>query len=198
VGASIVLIGLLSPALVIVGLAVLFTSGWPIVYRGLRTGRHGDTFRILKFRTMRVGAERLGGMTTALNDPRLTTLGAWLRRYKLDELPQLVNVLVGQMSLVGPRPEMPTYTARYENELRHILCAPPGITDFASIELFDLASVVGPTEADARYEDEVLSEKNRLRLKYVQGWTLRRDATILAQTASRLMSPSRSHQTRRR
>ena len=153
-----------------------------MLYGGLRTGRDGRPFFILKFRTMVVNAERMGGGTTALNDPRIFPFGRVLRRSKLDELPQLYNVLRGEMSLVGPRPELPAYTDRYTPEEKMILSVPPGITDYSSIQFSALDEIVGERDADQAFEQLVLPEKNRLRLEYVRTRSFWVDITILVRT----------------
>ena len=124
---------LLAPLSGFVALAILTTSSGPVFYRGTRSGKGGRAFEIVKFRTMRVGADRVGSSSTPDDDPRLTPIGDFLRGYKLDELPQLWNVLVGEMSLVGPRPQVPWAVERYTDEERILLTVRPGITDPASL-----------------------------------------------------------------
>ncbi len=180
---SAVLLLALSPALFLVALAVRLDSGGPIIYRGRRTGLNGQPFHVLKFRSMRPDAEARGGTTTGLNDVRVTRVGRALRRYKLDELPQLINVLKGDMSLVGPRPEVEEYTRLYDEEERAILSVRPGITDFASLHFIDLAATVGGEDADHAYRTRVLGRKNALRLRYVRERSFALDLSILAMTA---------------
>jgi lipopolysaccharide/colanic/teichoic acid biosynthesis glycosyltransferase len=177
------------PVLVATAVAVKLDSQGPVFYRGVRTGLGGRPFRIFKFRTMVVDAERRGGPSTAKGDSRVTRLGATLRRYKLDELPQLLNVLVGDMSFVGPRPEVPEYTAMYQGEERMILEVKPGITDLASIEFSDMDSTLGSEDPDAAYRQRVLPLKNALRVKYVKERSLLGDARILVRTLVRLSAP---------
>ncbi len=112
-------------------------------------------------------AEKLGGGTTALGDPRVTRVGKFLRRFKFDELPQSINIIKGEMSVVGPRPELTRYTDMYDEEEKKILSVLPGITDYSSIELFSLDEIVGKDNADQVFEEKVLKKKNALRLKYV-------------------------------
>ena len=126
---------ILSPLLLVIACAVRCDTRGPVFYRGVRTGLNGIPFRIIKFRTMVPDAESLGGKVTARDDARVTRVGRVLRRYKLDELPQLINVIKGDMSVVGPRPEVSEYTALYTDEEHVILSVRPGITDYASIEL---------------------------------------------------------------
>ncbi|MBP7561639.1 MAG: sugar transferase [Armatimonadetes bacterium] len=177
---------LLGPVLIALSVWVWLDAGWPVLYRGVRTGRHGVPFRIYKFRTMVPDAETRGGGTTGQNDPRVTRSGRFLRRHKLDELPQLLNVIRGDMSLVGPRPELLRYTTLYSAEEREILGVRPGITDPSSLEFIALDQVVGSDSPDATYERTVLPVKNRLRLEYVRTRTLWRDFGILAKTAWRV------------
>jgi lipopolysaccharide/colanic/teichoic acid biosynthesis glycosyltransferase len=179
---ALALLLVLSPFLLIISGGLLLTSPGSVFYRGLRTGRDGRPFFILKFRTMVVDAEHKGGGTTALNDPRIFPLGRVLRNTKLDELPQLFNVLRGEMSLVGPRPELPMYTDRYTPEEKMILSVPPGITDYSSIRFSALDEVVGERDADQAFEQLVLPEKNRLRLEYVRTRSFWVDITILVRT----------------
>ncbi|QDS99801.1 sugar transferase [Adhaeretor mobilis] len=182
----VVLLGLVvvAPVLIAIALLVKATSQGPVFYRGVRTGRHGKSFRIWKFRSMVADGEQRGGTTTGKNDPRITRVGSFLRKYKLDELPQLFNVLAGEMSFVGPRPEVPEYTEAYTSEEQRILSVRPGITDWSSIEFNDLQQHVGEDDPDRVFREQILSLKNELRLKYVdeQSWGI--DLAILAKTAT--------------
>jgi lipopolysaccharide/colanic/teichoic acid biosynthesis glycosyltransferase len=170
------------PVALVVALGVLISSPGPVFYLGTRSGLNGRPFRIFKFRTMVVDAERKGGGTTALNDRRIFPFGRLLRRYKLDELPQLINVLRGEMSLVGPRPELPIYTDQYSDEEREILSVRPGITDLSSLRFSSLDEIVGSDDADRVFEQRVLPEKNRLRLQYVRTQSFTRDMWIIVMT----------------
>jgi lipopolysaccharide/colanic/teichoic acid biosynthesis glycosyltransferase len=180
---SVVAIALLSPVFFAVAVLIRLTSPGPILYRGLRAGRNGRSFHILKFRTMVVDAEKKGGASTAVDDPRLTRFGRVLRRYKLDELPQFFNVLGGSMSLVGPRPQVFAYTDKYQGEERLILNMRPGITDLASLYFSDMDKVLGSGDVDARYAREIEPVKNVLRLRYVKEASLFLDLRILVETA---------------
>jgi lipopolysaccharide/colanic/teichoic acid biosynthesis glycosyltransferase len=132
-------------------------------------------------------AESLGGPSTADDDPRITRAGRWLRRYKLDELPQLINVLRGEMSLVGPRPEVPQYAALLAGEERAILSVRPGMTDWASIwDMDEGQALAGSADAERKYLEEIRPQKVRLQLKYVREQSLATDLQIIAQTAARL------------
>jgi lipopolysaccharide/colanic/teichoic acid biosynthesis glycosyltransferase len=174
---------LLSPVLILIAILVKSSSPGPILYRGLRAGKSGRSFRILKFRTMVVNAESLGGHSTAINDPRFTSTGRFLRRYKLDELPQFLNVFLGQMSLVGPRPQVLYYTDKYKDDEKLILSVRPGITDLASLYFSDMDVVLGSKDVDAKYETEIEPLKNKLRLRYVREASFWLDLRILIETA---------------
>jgi lipopolysaccharide/colanic/teichoic acid biosynthesis glycosyltransferase len=178
---------LLSPLMITIAVIIKLTSDGPVFYRGIRTGLDGKSFSMLKFRTMVVGAENLGGPSTGLHDVRITNVGRWLRRYKLDELPQLLNVMRGQMSIVGPRPEVPLYTKDYTGDELLILTVKPGITDFASIEFARLDEVLGHEEPDRIYEDEVKPRKNALRIKYAREHSLRLDCLLIARTIRQII-----------
>ncbi len=139
---------ILCPLFLAIAITVYLDAGRPIFYAAERTGRGGRRFYILKFRTMVAGADT-GARTTAHRDARITCTGVVLRRTKFDELPQLINVLLGDMSLVGPRPELPYYTDQYQGDELLILTVRPGITDFASLKFASLGTLVGPTDPDA-------------------------------------------------
>ena len=181
---------ILSPLFVVIACAVRCDTRGPVFYRGVRTGLNGIPFRIIKFRTMVPDAESLGGKVTARDDARVTRVGRVLRRYKLDELPQLINVIKGDMSVVGPRPEVSEYTALYTDEEHVILSVRPGITDYASIELVQLGEVVGSDTKDGAFEDrvrKVLEVKNALRVKYVREQTLIGDIKLILLTLRKLI-----------
>ncbi|MGD0920905.1 MAG: sugar transferase [Terriglobia bacterium] len=171
----------LAPLLAVMAVAIKLDSGGPVFYLGERVGLHGKTFSIFKFRTMCVDAERQG-TTTADNDPRVTRIGGFLRKYKLDELPQLVNVVRGEMSLVGPRPEVEEHTRAYDEEERLILTVLPGITDYSSVRFVNLGQVLGSENAHQVFVTRYRSEKNQLRLKYVRNRSFGEDMRILALT----------------
>ena len=176
----------LAPLMAVLWCAAKASSPGPAIYRGARVGLDGQPFEILKFRTMRVGSS--DQLTTALNDARITRVGRFLRRYKLDELPQLVNVLRGDMSVVGPRPEFQQWVDLYAPDEMRILSVRPGITDFASIEFIELDRHVGAEDADARYLEVAFRRKNELRLKYVDEMSWRTDLQLIRRTLARLVS----------
>jgi lipopolysaccharide/colanic/teichoic acid biosynthesis glycosyltransferase len=183
---------LLSPVLVATALAVKFSSPGPVFYRGVRIGRHGRPFRIVKFRTMQVGSEELG-TTTKLRDPRITSVGTFLRRYKLDELPQLWNVVRGEMSVVGPRPEVEEHTSAYSAEERSILDVRPGITDYSSIRFASLDEVLGADNPHDVYVTRIRAEKNKLRLAYVRNQSFVEDLRIVMKTLGAIAGKFRQH-----
>ena len=165
----------LSPFLIIIVIWVKLDSTGPIFFRQTRAGRFNKPFKIYKFRSMEVNAESRGRQITTSEDPRVTRSGRFLRRTKLDELPQLFNVLLGDMSLVGPRPEVQKYVELFRADYEEVLSLKPGITDFATIEFRDEESVLqGYSDPEAGYVQEVLPRKIALYKKYIreQGtWT---------------------------
>jgi lipopolysaccharide/colanic/teichoic acid biosynthesis glycosyltransferase len=180
----------LAPVLLVVAVLVKLEDQGSIFYRGVRIGRHGKPFRMMKFRTMVVNADGLGGSSTADDDPRITRIGKKLRSLKLDELPQLFNVLKGEMSLVGPRPEVPQEVARYTEEERELLSVRPGITDWASVRFRDEGVILkGSADPHATYLRVIRPEKMRLGLEYVRDRSLETDVRILAATLKALVSP---------
>jgi lipopolysaccharide/colanic/teichoic acid biosynthesis glycosyltransferase len=177
-----------APLLALIALFTKLGSRGPVIYRGSRVGRHGKLFAMLKFRTMVVNAESLGGSATAADDPRITRIGKFLRRYKLDELPQLLNVLAGDMSFVGPRPEVKKYVDMYGPEEKTILAVRPGITDWASIWNSNEAAVLeGSRDPEKTYEELIRPTKLALQLFYVRNHSLTVDLKILFHTAFKLI-----------
>jgi lipopolysaccharide/colanic/teichoic acid biosynthesis glycosyltransferase len=177
--------GLIASSPVLFALAVLIKldSRGPIFYRGVRVGKGGRPFRIFKFRTMVVNAEQLGGSSSSDDDSRLTRAGRFLRRYKLDEMPQLLNVLAGHMSLVGPRPQVQWAVDLYTAEERELLSVRPGITDYASIRFRNEGEILcGSADPDRDYLEKIAPEKIRLGLEYVANHSLWIDARIIAAT----------------
>jgi lipopolysaccharide/colanic/teichoic acid biosynthesis glycosyltransferase len=190
VAASLGLI-LLSPLLLAVALWVKLDSPGPVFYRGQRAGRGNRPFGIFKFRSMVMNADRIGGASTAGEDPRVTRSGRFIRRWKLDELSQLLNVVRGEMSLVGPRPEVLAYTDRYQGEHLEILSIRPGITDWASIWNADEGGVLaGARDPDRAYEILIQPTKLALQLRYVRERSFLTDLRILLYTVRRILQPS--------
>jgi lipopolysaccharide/colanic/teichoic acid biosynthesis glycosyltransferase len=170
----------LAPVFVLIAVLIKCDSPGPVFFRQERVGRYGVPFRILKFRTMRIDAESNGQITVG-RDPRITRAGDALRRFKLDELPQLVNVVRGEMSLVGPRPEVPRYVAVYPEETRRIvLSVTPGITDWASIHFQDENAILGrASDPEATYINEVLPVKLAYYVRYARERTFITDLKII-------------------
>lgn len=175
---------LLAPLLASIACVIRLDSRGPAFFRQPRVGLRGRTFRIYKFRTMRMDADRRGPEITVGNDPRVTRAGAVLRRWKLDELPQLINVLVGDMSLVGPRPEVPSYVELWDDRTRDvILSVRPGITDPASIEFRNESELLaGAADPVRTYVEVIVPRKNRLAVAYVESASLWTDLKILFRT----------------
>jgi lipopolysaccharide/colanic/teichoic acid biosynthesis glycosyltransferase len=168
--ASLTALLVMSPVFLVLGMLVILTSGPPVLFAQERVGRKGRPFRLFKFRTMRPGAER-GLPITAEGDSRVTRLGRLLRPTKLDELPQLWNVLRGDMSLVGPRPEVPRYVAAYTLEQRQVLEARPGLTDPATVFFVEEEAILGAVDPDRReshYIHVILPRKLRMNLEYLE------------------------------
>lgn len=174
---------LLSPVLLIIAAFVKATSPGPAFYCGKRAGLQGKIFKMYKFRTMVADADQLGGPCTAEGDARVTRSGYWLRKFKLDELPQLFNVLVGDMSLVGPRPEVQEYVQLFTPEESAILGVRPGITDWASLWDRDEAqALAGHPNPERAYLELIRPEKIRLQLEYVRRRSFLTDVAILFET----------------
>lgn len=173
---------ILWPFYLIVSLLIAIEDGFPVFYRAERGGYKGKSFKICKFRSMIKNADQVGGGTTALHDPRITKVGNILRKTKLDEIPQIGQVFLGKMSLIGPRPELLKYVNQYEGEEKDILQVRPGITDFSSIEFINLDEIVGGENADEMYEKYVLKKKNQLRVKYAHSVSFKTDVYILFKT----------------
>ena len=176
-------LAVLAPLLALVALAVKLEDGGPVFFRQLRIGRGGRPFRIWKFRTMVVDADRQGRAITVGRDPRITRVGHRLRNSKLDEIPQLLNVFLGEMSLVGPRPEVPRYVELYTEAQRAILALRPGITDLASIKYRNESDLLGAAEnPDETYVQVLLPDKIRINLDYASEAGLWSDFLVILAT----------------
>ncbi|RMH61538.1 MAG: sugar transferase [Zetaproteobacteria bacterium] len=183
---------LVFPLFLFIALWIKLDSPGPIFFRQERVGFGGRPFMILKFRTMVMNAESIGPKVTSDGDPRITRSGRWLRKYKLDELPQLINVLKGEMSLVGPRPEVPEYVAHYPADVREqVLSVPPGITDFAAIEFRDENTMLEHAADPQRtYLERILPIKLKLYLKYVRERSLWTDFVLILRTMAKVVRHS--------
>ncbi len=158
-------------------------DGGPVFYRGERVGLHGQLFRIFKFRTMVVNAEKLGGSSTTEDDPRVTRIGGTLRKYKLDELPQLLNVFLGKMSLVGPRPQVSWAVKLYDRDQMQVLGIRPGITDMASIVFKNEGEILrGSLNPDENYLTKIHPRKMQLALDYMKNQSFWLDVKIIFKT----------------
>jgi putative undecaprenyl-phosphate galactose phosphotransferase len=165
------LVGLvvLAPIFIVLAIWIKIDSKGPVFYKQVRVGRNGIDFGLFKFRSMVVDADKKGLITVGGRDPRITRSGYFIRKYKLDELPQLINVLLGDMSLVGPRPEVRKYVELYTDEQQKVLSVKPGITDYASIEYMDENEILGKSnDPEKTYIEEIMPEKIKYNMKYIQ------------------------------
>ena len=176
----------LSPIFLILALCVKLDSNGSIFFKQKRVGRHSKLFTIIKFRTMIVN-HRDQNTITVSGDIRITRFGVFMRKYKLDELPQFFNIIKGEMSLVGPRPQVTYYTNKYEGKFKKILSIKPGLTDLASLYFMDMDKVLGDKNVDEKYATEIEPIKNLLRLKYVEEQSFFLDIRILIETAFRII-----------
>lgn len=174
---------IISPILIIVAIAIKVDSKGPVMFLQKRVGRYGNPFYIYKFRTMVTDAEKLGTQITIGKDNRITKVGSFLRKYKIDELPQLFNVLKGDMSLVGPRPEVPRYVELYSEEERRVLEVRPGITDLASLRYKDENDILGKVEnPEDYYINVIMKDKLKLNLEYIEKSNLIFDISLILKT----------------
>lgn len=165
------LVGLvvLAPIFIVLAIWIKIDSKGPVFYKQVRVGQNGIDFGLFKFRSMVVDADKKGLITVGGRDPRITRSGYFIRKYKLDELPQLINVLLGDMSLVGPRPEVRKYVELYTDEQQKVLSVKPGITDYASIEYMDENEILGKSsDPEKTYIEEIMPEKIKYNMKYIQ------------------------------
>lgn len=174
---------LLSPFLIIISILIKIDSKGPIIFKQERIGLRGEPFLILKYRTMVVNAEKLGKQITVGADDRITRIGAFLRKYKVDELPQLFNVFKGDMSLVGPRPEVPRYVKLYSDKEKQVLNVRPGITDLASLEFRDENEILGKVkDPESYYIDVIMKKKLELNLEYIKKSNIFFDISLIIKT----------------
>lgn len=175
---------LLSPVLLLIGVIIPLDSKGPAFFLQSRVGKHGRDFRLIKFRTMVKDAQQAGGLTVGERDVRITRAGLLLRKFKLDEIPQLINVIKGDMSLVGPRPELKRYVEMYSDEQRKILSVRPGMTDFASIEYIRENEILGQSaHPEETYIREVMPHKIDLNLRFINDPSVKNYLLILWKTA---------------
>lgn len=179
---------LLSPFFLLFALLIVADSGFPVFYRQQRVGKDEKDFYLFKFRTMRIGSDKQGLLTVGEKDPRITGIGAFLRKYKIDELPQLFNVLVGDMSLVGPRPEVRKYVEMYSPEQKKVLSVKPGITDYASIVYSNENELLSRSEEpEQHYIHKVMPAKLRLNLKYIHEQGFWKDLRVIFKTVGKII-----------
>lgn len=178
----------LSPILLVVYILIRMESPGGGFYRQQRVGKDGKMFRLLKFRSMRTGSDKQGLITVGGHDSRITRIGYFIRRYKIDELPQLLNVLKGDMSLVGPRPEVKKYVDMYTAEQRRVLSVKPGITDYASIEYADENEILGRADdPDKAYVEQIMPDKIRLNMRYIENHNSREYFKIIFLTIKKII-----------
>lgn len=180
IAVSFIVLVIFLPFGILIAIAIMCESRGGVFYRQQRVGKNGVPFRLCKFRTMRVNADKLGKLTVGMRDSRITRVGYFIRKSKLDEFPQFINVLVGEMSVVGPRPEVQEYVDLYTPEQREVLSVKPGITDYASLEYFKENELLGKSENPREtYIREIMPAKIALNKKYIANPTLGQDIKIM-------------------
>jgi lipopolysaccharide/colanic/teichoic acid biosynthesis glycosyltransferase len=180
---------ILSPVFLLLALLIVFDSKGGVFYRQVRVGRNNRDFKLYKFRTMHTGADKKGLITVGAKDNRVTKVGYYLRKYKLDEFPQLLNVFLGDMSLVGPRPEVRKYVSMYNPEQLKVLTVKPGITDYASIDYSNENELLGKAaDPEKMYVEEVMPAKLTLNLQYIHDQSLLTDIRIIFKTLLKIIS----------
>jgi lipopolysaccharide/colanic/teichoic acid biosynthesis glycosyltransferase len=186
---SIVVLIVFSPVFIIIGLLIKTESKGGVFFKQERIGKDLVPFNILKFRTMYINAESKGKLTVGAKDNRITKIGYWIRKYKIDELPQFINVAKGEMSIVGPRPEVSKYVKFYSNTQKKVLSIKPGITDYASLEYFEENKLLGESiNPEETYVKEIMPEKLKINLEYVGKNSFKNDLIIIWKTFLRILS----------
>jgi lipopolysaccharide/colanic/teichoic acid biosynthesis glycosyltransferase len=179
---------ILMPFGLILACLVVLGSKGPVFYKQQRVGKGNQDFSLLKFRSMRTGSDKKGLLTVGNSDSRITSTGVFLRKYKLDELPQLINVLMGDMSLVGPRPEVRKYVDMYSKEQLKVLSLRPGITDYASLEYIDEDALLGASsDPEKTYIQAIMPKKLELNLRYVQEQSTLVDIKLIFATIKKIL-----------
>jgi lipopolysaccharide/colanic/teichoic acid biosynthesis glycosyltransferase len=185
---SLMILILFLPFGFILSLFIVVESKGGIFYKQERIGKNGNPFYLLKFRSMRTNADKLGKLTVGMRDPRITKIGYFIRKFKLDEFPQFINVLKGEMSIVGPRPDVKEYVDLYTDEQRTILFVKPGITDYASLEYFEESDLLAKSSnPEKTYIEEIMPAKLNLNQKYIANPTFLVDLKIIFLTAKRIL-----------
>lgn len=186
---SFIAVIILLPVFILIVLFIVFDSKGPVLYRQVRVGKNNKEFKLLKFRTMHVNADRLGLLTVGNNDLRITKIGYWLRKYKIDEMPQLINVLIGDMSFVGPRPEVRKYVNLYNAQQLLVLSVKPGITDWASIEFRNENEILAQySEPETAYIETIMPKKLALNVEYIKNRSMMLDFKIILKTLSSVIN----------
>lgn len=181
--AAFVMLVILSPVFLILGIMVKADSNGPIIFKQIRVTQYARTFKILKFRTMVYNAEKIGSQVTTNNDARITRVGRFLRKYRLDEIPQLINIIKGDMSFVGTRPEVVKYVERYTDEMKATLLLPAGVTSSASIEYKDEETILNlADDVDEVYQNEILPSKMQYNLDDIRRFSFINDITLMFKT----------------
>ena len=185
---SLVVLIIFFPFGLLISIAILLSSRGGVFYRQERIGKRGKPFMLFKFRSMKLNADKKGKLTVGMTDSRITKIGVFIRKYKLDEFPQFINVLIGDMSVVGPRPEVEEFVAYYTDEQKRILDVKPGITDYASIEYFNENALLAASENPKQdYIKKIMPQKINLNQKYIKRPTLTHDLKIILRTVQRIL-----------
>ncbi|MDG1349530.1 MAG: sugar transferase [Crocinitomicaceae bacterium] len=185
---SLVVLIIFFPFGLLISIAILSSSRGGVFYRQERIGKRGKPFMLFKFRSMKLNADKKGKLTVGMTDSRITKIGVFIRKYKLDEFPQFINVLIGDMSVVGPRPEVEEFVAYYTDEQKRILDVKPGITDYASIEYFNENALLAASENPKQdYIKKIMPQKINLNQKYIKRPTLTHDLKIILRTVQRIL-----------
>lgn len=180
---SLFILIVLLPLFILIALWILIEDGWPVFYLQERVGKNGSSFYLIKFRTMYKNADKKGLLTISSKDPRITSSGYYLRKYKLDELPQFINVLTGDMSIVGPRPEVWKYVRLYSEEQKKVLSVKPGITDEASLRYINENDILAQSaDPERTYVEQIMPEKLSINLEYLKKQSFLYDLKIIFQT----------------
>jgi lipopolysaccharide/colanic/teichoic acid biosynthesis glycosyltransferase len=180
---------LLTPLFLIIAILILVDSRGGVFYKQLRVGYNNSDFKLFKFRTMAIGSDKKGLITVGSRDSRVTPIGYYLRKYKIDELPQLINVLIGDMSLVGPRPEVRKYVSMYTQDQLRVLSVRPGITDYASLEYSNENELLGNSEnPEEMYINEIMPAKLALNIKYIEEKSILKDFSLILKTLFKIIS----------
>lgn len=185
---SLIGLGLFSPFFILICVLILVTSKGGIFYSQIRVGKGKKDFKLLKFRTMKPGSDKAGQITVGTNDSRITRVGIFLRKFKFDEIPQLINVIKGEMSIVGPRPEVPKYVNLYSEEQLKILTVRPGLTDLASIEFINENELLGNAKnPEKEYVEVIMPKKLALNIQYIDTQSFLGDIKLIFKTFGKIL-----------